>query len=237
MAGNGVAYIDNLPSELLALIFKFIHDDIKSSRSEKRFEAGLSRSPAVKDFDLSEDEDAEDDDDSDLDSDLDLDVNKFLASQQGIVFSASFPSEFPHSVAGVCPGWEAILSLSPAYWTRVVLPISHATSLEKTRQYLTWSRDLPIDIFILREWENKDYDKVTERELVRSFISFLRPYMRRCRSLHLEVKFNSCLPPLYKIVPNHAPLLKALDIHCAVDDPEAVLLDLTEEENEEGEED
>ncbi|KAF8901477.1 hypothetical protein CPB84DRAFT_1846768 [Gymnopilus junonius] len=77
--------------------------------------------------------------------------------------------------------------------------------------------------------QEEGHDRLREREIVTCFISFLRLYMDRCRSLHLTVEFNSSLPSLSKIVPSRSPLLRVLDIQCQSDD--GIHLEEVEEED------
>ncbi|KDR83219.1 hypothetical protein GALMADRAFT_152160 [Galerina marginata CBS 339.88] len=199
--------IELLPPELLHIIFTFIHFDFELTTTA--FEKGLSR-PEIDIYPAFH-----------HDQEYDTEVTQFLVEQKNQITVSKSSSLFPYALAAVCSTWKNVLSISPSFWTRVVLLVdSPPTAMEDARRYLQWSRQLPIDVFLLRasEFRVRDiFHNLPEQQRVADFIGLLQPHMHRCRSLHVDVTVNSSLPHVSDIVPSQAPLLRSLSLTCDFD--------------------
>ncbi|KDR83218.1 hypothetical protein GALMADRAFT_239061 [Galerina marginata CBS 339.88] len=203
---KSTAWITLLPAELLQIIFRFLYDDFIPTTAA--FESGVS----TPDINLSESDGRN----------YELEVAKFLQAQNRHLASSISPSLFPYNIAAVCETWKNVLSSSPAFWTRLVLFVDFpSTSVEDARRYIEWSRQLPIDVFILRRLDYPEEDTAdnsqSEKEKVQAFIKILQPHIGRCRSLHIDVTVDSSLPPLSEIAPMDARSLRSLYLNCDFD--------------------
>ncbi|KDR83215.1 hypothetical protein GALMADRAFT_239057 [Galerina marginata CBS 339.88] len=203
--------IDQLPPELLGIIFTFVHEDVVVNAQ------GFNLSLALSEADQSDD-DADDEDD---DSQQSIDMTRWMFSHNNMVDSSRTPSFFPYGLAAVCDTWKNVLSATPTFWTRLVLFVDYAspTPVEDARKYLSWSRQLPISVMITRRYRLgiDRFVNDVQSARVNTFISLLHPHMARCRSFHLDVEANSSVPALSRIVPNNARLLKLLSLSCRLD--------------------
>ncbi|KII95514.1 hypothetical protein PLICRDRAFT_219081 [Plicaturopsis crispa FD-325 SS-3] len=104
---------------------------------------------------------------------------------------------FPYSLSDVCPRWHEILGTVPEYWTRLVINVgSDATPLQYVTSYLKWSRDLGIDVTILRRDGYERSDTILERARVAAVASLLNPHLHRILTLNVEVIDSMALPSL-----------------------------------------
>ncbi|KII92667.1 hypothetical protein PLICRDRAFT_122715 [Plicaturopsis crispa FD-325 SS-3] len=105
---------------------------------------------------------------------------------------------FPYSLSDVCPRWHAILGAwgVPELWTRLVINIGHdATPILHVRSYLVWSKDLPLDVTILRR-EGYEGDDHCEGARVATVMRLLLPHLRRIVTLNVNVIDSASLPAM-----------------------------------------
>ena len=106
------------------------------------------------------------------------------------------PCFFPCSLASVCSYWEEVLSAGPNYWTvlRVILKDGFAEPI-KCRKHLSYSRDLPIDVFLIRDASQDDdtVSQVVEKMAVPGCMKALVPHLHRCRTLYADLTYGSSL--------------------------------------------
>ena len=131
---------------------------------------------------------------------------------------------FTESLASVCPVWREAMSLIPSFWTRLVIWVGRqATPLAQVRQYLAWSRDLPLDIYVLQRPNESDSDesdnelKARVKARVDAVFGLLGAHMKRWRVLRMEVVHSSNIPrPRIDLV-GQANILETLELIFDVD--------------------
>lgn len=131
---------------------------------------------------------------------------------------------FPESIASVCGHWREVMSSVSVFWTRLVIWVGkNPTPLSRVREYLEWSRDHPIYVYILQKPEaSADSDLMATKAEVdaqmRAVMETLAPHMARWSLLHIDLHHSSSLPrPRIDLV-GHAEKLKTLELTFAVDD-------------------
>ncbi|KAH9924077.1 uncharacterized protein B0H18DRAFT_955652 [Fomitopsis serialis] len=110
------------------------------------------------------------------------------------------------------------MSNSSQFWTHFVIWIGRdPTPLSRIRQYLTWSRDRPLEIFILRRFD-PSLEDLTEKAQVKAVIEVLLPHIKRWTILCMKLLYSSSLPvPRIDLV-GRAEKLNALVLDFMVDD-------------------
>ncbi|KDR83224.1 hypothetical protein GALMADRAFT_239069 [Galerina marginata CBS 339.88] len=125
-----------------------------------------------------------------------VDVQKLLDIARSTTF-------FPNAVASVCTFWEDVLSSTPEFWTTLVFFLdSKPTGTKEVKKYLSWSRELPIDVFMTRRADlchSPWMAEILETPWVRDNMNCLMPHIHWCRTLHVDVTINISLP----ILPSH----------------------------------
>ena len=94
-------------------------------------------------------------------------------------------SLFPHAIAAVCSFWKDIMSSVPQFWTRLMVFVDSPTipQLVITSQ-LSWSRDLPLDVIVIRRNLDHVVDSQHERKHVMSLMeTVINPRIHRLRKL------------------------------------------------------
>ncbi|KAH9829696.1 uncharacterized protein C8Q71DRAFT_851621 [Rhodofomes roseus] len=131
--------------------------------------------------------------------------------------SSMSPLPFPESIASVCRHWRGVMSIMSLFWTRLVIWVGNdPTSLSTIRDYLTWSRDSLLDIYVLCR-----LDAATNNLVMQAVMETLAPHMKRWRLLRMKVLRASSLPrPRIEIV-GRADRLIDLEMQAVVDDSEA----------------
>ena len=226
------ATIDDLPVEVLTLIFQSIHSysmRILPNTPERRaFPGSVYRSKP-----------------SYLSS---------LSSERGTVYYtkrepladddsdevpevASFLFMLPR-IACVCKQWRSIVHDLPEYWSRLVVRIGHEpTSLQELEAQINMTKDLNLDILVTstkneghiesdsdseEEMEDADDDAEIRRENRQSqrVMARLAPLIPRCRSFIFQAEHSSSLPRLSRDFRGNAPHLRVLKLQCVIDDGE-----------------
>ncbi|KAH9917344.1 uncharacterized protein B0H18DRAFT_1035035, partial [Fomitopsis serialis] len=80
------------------------------------------------------------------------------------------------------------------FWTRLVIWIGRdPTPLSRIYQYLSWSQDRPLDIYVLRRFDPSVQDP-NEKARINAIFELLLPHMKRWRILHMQLLRSSSLP-------------------------------------------
>ncbi|PPR00554.1 hypothetical protein CVT26_009887 [Gymnopilus dilepis] len=199
--------IQSLPPEILGIIFEELHIS-----QNQDLDLGKARLASLNNVDTGE---SGDDGGSDSSSNIsggseDDETTPELHKLASAVHERSF---FPYSVALVCPYWEEVLSAVPEYWTilRVVCKVGWIEPIG-CRRHLSYSRDLPIAVFMLRDLSCPDdiWSQVTEDMAVPGCMKALVPHLHRCRILYFDLTCNTTLPLLPHHVPDGTPLLRSI---------------------------
>ncbi|KDR83201.1 hypothetical protein GALMADRAFT_874254 [Galerina marginata CBS 339.88] len=186
--------ISFLPPEILSTIFKYVHSEFLLTHDLRAVTRPQNHRPC------------DPDEDSDDDSDSSTTSSELVMSSSGLqklVEIVRSPTFFPNAVASVCPFWEDVLSSTPEFWTTLVFFLdSDPTATKRVKKYLSWSRDLPIDVFMTRRVDlchSPWMAEILETPWVRDNMNCLMPHIRRCRTLHVDVTINISLP----VLPSH----------------------------------
>lgn len=158
---------------------------------------------------------------------LRIDLNYFSADnapcEQGTAYipgEDDFAGEslMPEGFASVCSYWREVMSNAAVFWTSFVIWIGRdPTPLSQLREYLAWSGDYPLDIFVLRRYDPSIHDP-TENARMQAIFALLSPHMRRWRVLSVKCLYASSLPrPRFELV-GHADQLYRLNLDSLVDD-------------------
>ncbi|KAF8959630.1 hypothetical protein BDZ97DRAFT_1385739 [Flammula alnicola] len=110
-----------------------------------------------------------------------------------------FPSHctlFPYAHAQVCRHWRDVLSLQPTFWTRVIVSRGPGeyTPPEVLEEYLRWSRNLRIDVYVGNVQYKRHY--ADERDMIDRYTDILFPHIHRCKVIDYEVQYATSLPCL-----------------------------------------
>lgn len=135
-------------------------------------------------------------------------------------YDSSMPRHaFPESIASVCRHWREIMSTLSFFWTRLVIWVGQEpTPLSTIRDYLAWSQDGLLDIYILRTADSSVERDPTEKTQVKDIMEMLVPHMKRWRLLCVKLLHSSSLPlPRIDIVGRANRLVK-LKLHFVIDD-------------------
>lgn len=124
----------------------------------------------------------------------------------------------PECLASVCPIWREAMSHISVFWSHLVIWTGRdPTPLSRIRQYLLWSRNHSLDIFIIRRFDVCT-DDPTEKNYVRAVIELLLPHMERWRILCMKLLHSSSLPiPCVDLV-GQATQLSRLNLDFMIDD-------------------
>ncbi|KAJ3515707.1 hypothetical protein NLJ89_g1594 [Agrocybe chaxingu] len=97
-------------------------------------------------------------------------------------------TDFPYAQEKVCRRWRDILSTNPSFWTRVVVSLvpGEYTPPERFANYLRWSRDLPIEVYIGDVCDSLRHPD--ESALLQTYTDILRPHFHRCQVLRFSFK-------------------------------------------------
>ncbi|KAG6856696.1 hypothetical protein H0H87_001737 [Tephrocybe sp. NHM501043] len=107
------------------------------------------------------------------------------------------PSFFPNAQAQVSKRWRSIMSLCPAFWTRVVIFLDSPGCVPFAHVQLQSSEPLPMTIFVITRNPNSFSDSPEkESELASHVINTILPHLHRCTALEFDVNFSSSFPRL-----------------------------------------
>lgn len=121
-------------------------------------------------------------------------------------------------LASLFPLWRVAMSPISSLWTHFVVWTGRdPTPLDEIREYLSWSRDKPLDIFILRRYDPSLEDR-TEKEYVQAVVELLLPHMHRWRVLCMKVLRSSSLPIPHVDMKGQAKILRRLHLDFVIDD-------------------
>ncbi|TFY60196.1 hypothetical protein EVJ58_g5304 [Rhodofomes roseus] len=127
---------------------------------------------------------------------------------------------FPECFASVSPLWREAMSISSVFWPHFVIWIGRdPTPLPRIREYLAWSRDRPLHIYILRRLDpSASLQAPWERAQVKAVIRVLLPSIRRWATLCMKVLRASSIPlPCLDLV-GRADMLETLVLDFLIDD-------------------
>ncbi|RDB22052.1 hypothetical protein Hypma_011145 [Hypsizygus marmoreus] len=128
------------------------------------------------------------------------------------------PNLFPKGIVAVCRRWREIAERLPILWTRIVAFVdSSPTPLSEVQAYLTLSRDLPLQVYVLRRPDPDLEEDLGERPRCRDVIELLVPHIPRCQKIDFDVIYSSSLPSICKDFFGHATLLETLNLKCETD--------------------
>ncbi|KZT67131.1 hypothetical protein DAEQUDRAFT_729562 [Daedalea quercina L-15889] len=101
---------------------------------------------------------------------------------------------FPYCLATVCRTWRTIMSTVSIFWTRQIIWVGKKpTPTSWIREHIAWSRDHPIDIYVMRRFDPSLSDP-TEKAQVDAVMEVLMPHMHRWRVLCMKLLHSSSLP-------------------------------------------
>ncbi|KAH9833388.1 uncharacterized protein C8Q71DRAFT_180763 [Rhodofomes roseus] len=101
---------------------------------------------------------------------------------------------FPECLASVCSVWRAAMSNVSIFWTRLVIWTGRdPTPLSRIREYLSWSRESLLDIYILRRFSPAIED-TAEKAQMNMILNLLSPSMNRWQLLYMRPLYSSSLP-------------------------------------------
>ncbi|KAG5645120.1 hypothetical protein DXG03_006837, partial [Asterophora parasitica] len=135
------------------------------------------------------------------------------------------PSLFPYALSAVCVTWRHLMSTIPIFWMNLVIFVGKdETPFSDVRQYLEWSRELFITVYVTRRHyeilpENLTHDS-HEYKYARALIPLLQPHFHRMRVLSFDLLQSSSLPRLYQDFHGNASRLERLRFECDFDDGE-----------------
>ncbi|KAF9011746.1 hypothetical protein BDQ17DRAFT_785699 [Cyathus striatus] len=101
---------------------------------------------------------------------------------------------FPYSFANVCKRWRDVMSTVPKFWTRLVFLVDSESDLGSVNEQLSWSRDLSLDVTVMRNSYTPGEQDELERRRVREVTGALMPHVARCIVLSFNVQCSSSLP-------------------------------------------
>ena len=117
-----------------------------------------------------------------------------------------------------------VLSCSPRYWRTAIFHLnSESEPPFDPASLLSWSKDLPVDIVILKPDASrlpKNTDGISEKQRVRALVDLLSTHIHRCRSIHIDVHLNSSLPLILRSFPAYPSILESLSLFCDLNDPQ-----------------
>ncbi|KAF8159210.1 hypothetical protein B0H34DRAFT_394022 [Crassisporium funariophilum] len=108
---------------------------------------------------------------------------------------------FPYAQAKVCTHWRNVLSLEPTFWTRIIVSriANEYTPPKLLQQYLQWTRNLVIDVYVGNIRNEHIYPD--EGTLIERYTEILLPHIHRCRTIDYEVRYSTTLPALSRLLP------------------------------------
>ncbi|KAH9924523.1 uncharacterized protein B0H18DRAFT_424703 [Fomitopsis serialis] len=123
-------------------------------------------------------------------------------------------------LACVCPAWRQAMSCASVFWAQLVIWTGmDPTPLSRIRQYLCWSRNQPLEVYVMRRYDpSGSMEDQTERARVKAVVELLLPHVRRWRVLCMKLLHSRSLPlPRIDLV-GHAEKLVRLRLDHTVDD-------------------
>ncbi|TFK37414.1 hypothetical protein BDQ12DRAFT_159634 [Crucibulum laeve] len=137
---------------------------------------------------------------------------------------------FPYNLAYVCQQWRTILSVTPEYWTKLVIFVGpNATPLDDIRSFLEWSKGLSLEVFVTRDFSSSITSDPAEPERAWTVFDILLPHFPCFTTFSFNVIHSSSLPSVM-----HLPLsmrdkdMTSINVFlmCAVDDGPMIAMDL-----------
>ena len=124
----------------------------------------------------------------------------------------------PEYLASVHSTWRRAMSSASVFWTHLVVWIgADPTPLLRVREYLAWSCNRPLNIYVLRRSRSSGED-IDEGNRVGRVVQLILPHIGRWRSLRMETLYSKSLPiPRIDLV-GCAPHLTELALSSTVDD-------------------
>ena len=124
----------------------------------------------------------------------------------------------PECLASVCTTWREALSYVPDFWAHFVIWIGrNPTPLSRIREYLSWSADRPLHVYVLRRYDPLLQDD-SEKARVAEIFQLLLPHMERWRLLYIRCLRSSSLPCPRVELCGSAPSLRRLSLTFFIDD-------------------
>lgn len=130
---------------------------------------------------------------------------------------------FPEPIPSVCRYWRDVMSSVSSFWTRLVIWLGkEPTPLSSIRDYLAWSRDNLLDIYVLYRSNSNPYLDpqwfTEEKAQVEAVMELLIPHMKRWKVFRMNVLSSSSLPlPRIDLV-GQADELIELELRFTIDD-------------------
>ena len=120
-------------------------------------------------------------------------------------------------LAVVHPLWREAMSLISTFWTSLVIWIGRdSTPLSRVREYLAWSHNDLLDIYVLRKYDPSVYDS-TEKAQVTAIVELLLPHLRRCKLVYVNTLHPGSLPMQRIDLFGRAHKLTGLHLHSILD--------------------
>ncbi|RDB26562.1 hypothetical protein Hypma_005675 [Hypsizygus marmoreus] len=192
------SHIDSIPNELLVPIFKYVY--------------------AASCFDFTSPHD------------FCLEVQGFLpctcSEERKVAYSWTRqrgnlldPNLFPIFLLLVCHKWRSVTESISVFWTRIVIFIdSNPTPLPLVRSFFECSRDLPLDVTVMRHPQTYGESDANEYERCRAVIDIMIPHVSRCSTIKFDVIHSSSLPSVSRDFHGLASKLMELYLLYCTDD-------------------
>ncbi|TFY59224.1 hypothetical protein EVJ58_g5915 [Rhodofomes roseus] len=121
-------------------------------------------------------------------------------------------------LASVCPLWREAMSGLSVFWTQLIIWVgTDPTPLSRIRQYLSWSRDHLLEVYVLRRFDPFMEDRA-EKGQIKAIFELLLPHVARWKILCMALLHASSLPiPCIDLV-GRADNLAELRLDFLVDD-------------------
>ena len=184
-----MAFISDLPVELLLTIFKLIYDDDTEAHSlgdDFVVEGGYPE-------------------------------QSLHASMCQVEDDLHNLTLFPMTIAFVCHLWRDILAKSPEYWNKVVFEVGRDPT--PLLDAFSWSNDQLLDVLVWNRIPDLTAaGKALENERVSAITRSLTPHFHRCCRIRYEVTYASSLPPIATIFRTKPYILRQFVLEPRVDD-------------------
>ncbi|EIW81746.1 hypothetical protein CONPUDRAFT_143451 [Coniophora puteana RWD-64-598 SS2] len=193
--------VNELPSEVLLIIFQLLYDGSRSPRSDVSEVKAATYGEEYSEYDR-------------------RNSSLWRWNDEHV----TPPTLFPYAVSNVCTRWRDITTAVPAFWTRVVFCIDSLSDLTPSlvRHCFERSQAQPIQVCVTRMRKSPDEnvarDAAEERAKVRMIVEHLLPHLERCESICFNLVYRSSILSACGMLGGEAPNLRALTLNSRVTD-------------------